>query len=366
MHYIIILLAIPLFVYVAFKLFLKAPQFGRLATGQDLNKIMHSPNYIKGKFRNRTRVKDHMSFKKIPTLIKQNQEADKQKRPPKLLPISLEALYRQKQSRDDIQITWFGHSCILLETDGMRILIDPMLGNHASPVPGTVKRFSNMDIDWDRVEPVDLIVFSHDHYDHLDYGSFLKLKDKTDFIVGPLGIAAHLKYWGFASEKIHECDWGDSYQYKGVSLVSCPTKHFSGRTPTGRDQCLWCSWVIEVDGKKLYFSSDSGYSSNFEEIGQKHGPFDLAFMECGQYNHLWRENHMFPEESLQAFVDVKAKLMLPIHWGGFSLAPHDWREPVERLLAEAKKRNINDIIFPGLGAGIVLEKDYPKEMWWKK
>ncbi len=346
---------------------MKLPQFGDSPKGVHLDKVLASPNFIKGRFRNQQRIKEHMSLVKVPTLIKQNNNKQIEKQPPQNLPISLDALYRVENVDSDLlRFTWFGHSSLLLETDGKRILIDPMLGEYASPVPGTVKRFSKMPIDWSRVGHFDLIILSHDHYDHLDYKTFKQLKDKCDQIVCPLAVGAHLRSWGTNASIIHECDWHDQFEFRGIKLTSCPTKHFSGRTPKTRDQSLWCSWVIETKTHKVFFSSDSGYDNHFSTIGTEQGPFDLCFVECGQYNHLWKENHMFPEESLQAFIDVNGKLMVPIHWGAFSLAPHDWRDPVERLLKEAERKNVENIILPRLGESCVLGREYPKDRWWQK
>ena len=361
----ITIISVPLILYIAVRLYLKLPQFGRLPQGLYLEKLQSSPQFIKGRFRNQSRIETHMSVNKIPVLIKQNRNKDIQKRPSRSLPIDLSALY-SKNDHTDLQFTWMGHSALILDVKGFRILIDPMLGNYASPVPGTVRRFSKMKINWDQVAPVDLILYSHDHYDHIDYKSFQKLKKKTSSVIGSLGIEGHLTRWGYAKEKILECDWGDSHEINGMQFHCCPTKHFSGRTIGGRDMCLWSSWVIDTGLHKIYFSSDSGYFAGFREVGEKHGPFDLCFVECGQYNHLWKENHMFPEESIEAFRDLKGRFMVPIHWGGFSLAPHDWRDPVERLLHAASQEEQHKIILPRLGETLTWgeEIQYPHEKWW--
>lgn len=366
MYFLVSFVLIILLIYISIRLYLKSPQFGQHPKDESLDRVMNSQHFIKGKFRNTERIQQHMSLKNLPELMKQNFFGDFQKRPQQKIPVPVDALYSEKDpDSDKLKFTWFGHSAILLEVDNLRILIDPMLGPNASPVPGTVKRFSDLDIEWDRIGPVDLILYSHDHYDHLDYTSFKHLKDKTDFILTTLGVGAHLNYWGFPNDKIHECDWHESFSYKGLKFTSCPTKHFSGRTAGTRDISLWSAWVIETTNHKIFFSSDSGYFNGFQKVGEQHGPFDLCFMECGQYNHLWKENHMFPEESLQAFIDVNASVMVPIHWGAFSLAPHDWREPVERLLASAKTRSVEDILLPKPGQTVELGKDYPATKWWK-
>ncbi len=354
-------------IVITYKLYLKTPQFGQLPSGHRLQRIMKSPNYIKGRFRNIVRVEEPMSVSKLPTLIKQNRTKNIQKRPANKLTLQTDRINSLKDLASNIfKFTWFGHSSIWLELDGLNILIDPMLGPYASPVPGTVKRFSDTsDIDWNNLPDIDLVLLSHDHYDHLDYYTIKRIKDKVKKFITPLGVGSHLEHWGIEPDRISECYWHQSISFKGINFTSCPTKHFSGRTPKGRNSTLWCSWVIQSPTQNIYFSSDSGYFNGFKFVGENYGPFDLCFVECGQYNTLWRENHMMPEESLQAFLELNGKIMVPIHWGAFSLAPHDWREPIERLLLSANEKGVESIITPRLGQTVEVNKDFPKEEWWK-
>jgi len=366
MHFIIITIAVVVLVYLSIKLYMRAPQFGSLPKGKYLDRVLSSPHFIKGRFRNKVRLQDEMSVTKLPTLIRQHRDRIVQKRPENPIAVPVDALYKHEQMNEEaLMFAWFGHSALLLQMGGLRILIDPMLGNHASPVPGTVRRFSTLDIDWDRTGTFDLVLLSHDHYDHLDYNTIKKLKDKVGQFITPLAVGAHLRSWGIPSDKIIECEWNEDVTFKGLKLKSWPTKHFSGRTPASRNMSLWCAWSLESEHHKVLFSSDSGYWEGFKAIGQQEGPFDLCFVECGQYNHLWRENHMFPEESLQAFVDLKGQQMVPIHWAAFSLAPHDWREPVERLLQAAAERSVENIILPRPGQAIRFGHDFPKAKWWQ-
>ena len=309
-----------------------------------------------------------MSLSKVPTLIKQNRQARVNKRPSQELPADFSGLYTHPpEKKDTFECYWFGHSAVKLHMNGLNILIDPQLGPVASPVPGTVSRFSDVsNIEWDKIPEIDLLVYSHDHYDHLDYYSFKKLQAKVIHFLVPLGVGSHLIYWGVPENKITECDWNEEYEYGGIQFAARPNKHFSGRAPKTRNNSLWCGWAIRSPFHNIYFSSDSGYFDGFRETGEKYGPFDLCFVECGQYNTLWKENHMMPEESLQAFIDLEGKLMLPIHWAGFSLAPHDWKEPIERLFNAAETRGYSEkIITPKLGKIVTLAEKMPKEQWWK-
>ena len=206
---------------------------------------------------------------------------------------------------------------------------------------------------------------SHDHYDHLDYETIQKLKDKVGVYFTPLGLGNHLIEWGVNKERINELNWWDSIDFDGIKLICTPARHFSGRGLFDRATTLWCSWVIEGKKDNVFFSGDSGYDTHFKEIGEKYGPFDISLMECGQYNEDWKLLHMMPEETVQAALDLKSKLTMPIHWGGFTLAFHDWTDPIERVVNKAKKLNM-PITTPKIGEPVIIGKEtYPIEKWWK-
>jgi len=358
----------PFIIYVLAKAVMLLPQFGQQPIGKDLFTIEKSDNYIKDRFRTKVRITNDMSLSKIPTLVKQNNKKDIQKRPKGDIPIVKTFEQAKKEiEQSQCRVTWLGHSAIYLEMNGLKILIDPQLGKAASPLPLTVKRFTKeVPISAKELEEIDLVLLSHDHYDHLDYSTILTIKDKVKRWIMPLGVGSHLRKWGVDASLISEHDWWDTVEYKNLTFTCTPNKHFSGRKTNDRNKTLWSSWAIKSPFHNIFFSSDSGYWHGFKDIGDHLGPFDFCMVECGQYNHLWRENHMFPEESLQAFIDLKGKLMLPIHWGAFSLAPHDWREPVERLLKAAEEKNIQNITTPFIGESIVLDEEYPKRFWWRK
>ncbi len=210
---------------------------------------------------------------------------------------------------------------------------------------------------------IDAILISHDHYDHLDYGSIRQLKDKTKYFFVPLGVGAHLQHWGVEASKITELDWWQSADIDGMTFTATPARHFSGRGLTDRDKTLWASWVIKGQDNNIYFSGDSGYRTHFKQIGEQYGPFDFTMIECGQYNEKWEAIHMMPEQSLQAHIDLQGKMMMPIHWGAFNLAVHPWKEPVERLL-KAKKEDMM-IATPVIGESFVLSQALPDARWWE-
>lgn len=266
-----------------------------------------------------------------------------------------------------VRVTWFGHSAVLLELGEMTIFMDPMLGPSPSPVPFIGgKRFKGPSpVDLEALPRLDAVVFSHDHYDHLDYPTIRRLKEKTDVFIVPLGVAAHLERWGVAREAIRECDWSDAVTLKGLTLTCAAARHFSGRGLSGRNSTLWCSWVIEGMGRRIFFSGDSGYGPHFREIGEMYGPFDLTLMECGQYDRRWSNIHMMPEETVQAHLDVKGGVLLPIHWGAFRLALHDWTDPVERMLSAASREGVV-VCTPRIGETVRLgQGELAASPWWR-
>lgn len=345
-----------------------SPQFGGLASKQQQELFSKSKHYKDGKFLNNGGVKMEMSlkdsFKAMWILFKSNSKAEPNKNiaVQKVDSISI-ANYNSKT-----RFIWFGHSTFLLQIKGKNLLIDPMFGDVPAPNPllGN-KRFSNeLPIEIEKLPSIDAVLITHDHYDHLDYESIQKLKGKVKLFFTPLGIGIHLLKWGVKKERIIELDWWQEIKFDDLTIRCTPAQHFSGRGISDREKTLWCSWIIQSADENLFFSGDSGYASHFKEIGEQYGPFDFAFMECGQYNNLWPLVHMFPEETAQAGLDIKAKKMMPIHWGAFKLASHSWTEPVERISKKAKELNV-DLVIPKIGEIIEIglndsEEIYP---WWR-
>ena len=237
-----------------------------------------------------------------------------------------------EKSSDTLKFIWFGHSTILLNLDGMKILCDPMFSTYASPIIGTVKRFQPPVLTLEELPSIDVIVISHDHYDHLDKKSIQFFKHKETRFLVPLGIQQYLTHWGIAAHKIVELDWHESYTMGSVNFTATPAHHFSGRGLFGHNKTLWASWVIEGKNEKLFFSGDSAYSPHFKEIGSLYGPFDVAFMENGQYDKRWLYAHMMPEQTIQAIKDIQAKFFVPIHWSMFRLSAHHWLDPMIQSL----------------------------------
>ena len=265
------------------------------------------------------------------------------------------------------RLVWFGHSSFLLQVDGLNILIDPMLGKVPAPHPllGANRFNKELPIEIEKLPQIDAVIFSHDHYDHLDYQSVLKIKNKTRQFFVPLGVGSHLEAWGVTSNKINELDWWQETKFETLTFACTPAQHFSGRKFNNSQSTLWSSWVIKSDNESIYFSGDSGYGPHFTEIGNTYGPFDIALMECGQYNERWSDIHMMPEETAQAGLDVKATKIMPIHWAGFKLALHEWTDPIKRVQEKAKELEI-EVITPRIGEDIIIKDSINNySNWWE-
>ena len=367
MLYIVLSLIALLIIIGAFFINL-SPQFGGEATKQQQEVFSKSKHYKDGKFVNNDGVKMEMSFKDTFKAMGAVFNSDSNSKPNKNIAVQKIDSIAIADYNSKTRFIWFGHSTFLLQIKGKNLLIDPMFGNVPAPNPllGS-NRFSNeLPIEIEKLPHIDAVLITHDHYDHLDYESIQKLKDKVNMFYIPLGVGIHLLKWGIEKERIIELDWWQEIKYDELTIRCTPAQHFSGRGLADREKTLWCSWIIQSDDENLFFSGDSGYAPHFKEIGDTYGPFDFAFMECGQYNDLWPLVHMFPEETAQAGLDIKAKRMMPIHWGAFKLASHSWTDPVERLSKKAKELKI-DLVIPKIGEFIEIELNNSEEIypWWR-
>ena len=344
------------------------PSFGGNITKEQQLIYNKSKQFKDGKFKNTNPVPKELSFSETMKLAytffstKVPNGRPKENLKPTQLDSTKVADYKGKT-----RMIWFGHSSFLLQIDGKNILLDPMFGKVAAPHPllGANRFNKDFPLAIEKLPQIDAVIFSHDHYDHLDYNSVLKIKDKTKHFYVPLGVGTHLKSWGVTSTNITELDWWQETQLDSLKLVCTPAQHFSGRKLNNNQSTLWSSWVIKSKTETIYFSGDSGYASHFKEIGKQYGPFDLALLECGQYNEKWSDIHMMPEETAQAGVDLGASKIMPIHWAGFKLALHDWKDPIKRVKIKAEELNI-DIITPKIGDEILVKENNTNYTnWWK-
>lgn len=281
-------------------------------------------------------------------------------------PIPLKEPPKVDPTPADAAASWYGHSSVLIEVDGYRVLADPVWSERCSPSRAVgPQRLHDVPLLLEALPAVDAVVISHDHYDHLDIDTIVALArtQRAPFVV-PLGIGAHLRKWGIPEGRVVELDWHEAHRIGDLTLVCTPARHFSGRL-FSRDSTLWASWVITGPQHKAFFGGDTGYTKSFADIGAEYGPFDLTLLPIGAYHPAFADIHMNPEEAVRAHLDladVDKSLMVPIHWATFRLAPHPWAEPVERLVTAADVDRVR-IAVPIPGERVVPDSTY--DPWWR-
>lgn len=340
---------------------LNLPVFGKASEGARLDRIKKLPNF------NATGTLDNLSatpmlpkgvtyWDILLAVLKGNPNSAPKEALPHVVP--------DFRPTSQTKLIWFGHSSYFLQVEGVKILVDPVFSKRPSPFSfiGTTNFPGTDFIQAEDFPELDIILITHDHYDHLDHQSILKLKNKTRLFITSLGVGAHLEHWGVPASQIVELAWGEETIANGLKFIADPARHFTGRG-FQRNKSLWSAFILQASKHKLYLGGDSGYDTHFKKTGDQHGPFDLAILECGQYNAYWPLIHMFPEQTVQAAKDLKAKVLLPVHWGKFSLALHSWNEPAIRVVKKAKDENLK-ITTPLLGEPVILDEQYPSKEWW--
>lgn len=340
------------------------PSFGAKLSLTEKKAYQNSPNFQYGKFNN---LKPLKTSYKGPNFIDNSIEDAAFRRPDFRIPNQAIAAHHFSDNNLDTQIFWIGHSTIFLKIDTLKIWIDPMFSRTPSPLSfvGRPRYSSELPFQAEDLGIIDAVLLTHDHYDHLDYNTINAIKQNVQQFYCPLGMRAHLNRWGVADSKITELDWHDSIQINSIQITFTPSHHYSGRSLNDRFGSLWGGWVIRGSKDNIYVSGDGGYGPHFESIGKKYGPFDFAMIECGQYCKYWINNHLFPEQTAQVGVDVAAKVVMPIHWGAFTLAFHAWDSPVERLLKQADIHGLS-ICTPLIGQAVnISQKQFPTQTWWR-
>jgi L-ascorbate metabolism protein UlaG (beta-lactamase superfamily) len=324
------------------------------------DRILRSANFRDGAFTNLSPTKMKPDDVSYLTMFRKALNRPKFAAPDHRLP-TIKTDLKSLQSETPV-IIWFGHSAYLVHCRGKNILVDPTFSGYASPFSFMVKAFpgSNSYTVEDLPE-IDVLLITHDHYDHLDLPTLSKLTGKVKRVVTSLGVGGILENI-FPDVPVIELDWWESTSAGDVQINACPARHFSGRS-LRRNLSLWSSFAITTAGFSIYAGGDSGYDEFFKEIGNRFGPFDIAILECGQYNTMWPLIHMMPEETAQAGKDLQSKWLLPVHWSKFALALHEWNEPVRRLKLAAEALSLN-VTTPKIGEPVILNESYPQQAWW--
>jgi L-ascorbate metabolism protein UlaG (beta-lactamase superfamily) len=341
--------------------------FGAQARGERRERVLASPRFRDGSFHNTHRVTPGLKGNPLPTLGEYF-FGGSQRVPPAALPLLDPRATWLAPPETGLRTTWLGHSTLLLEIDGARVLTDPVFGERASPVSfAGPKRFHRPPVAIADLPALSAVLVSHDHYDHLCRESIQALLARDVPFVTSLGVGARLEAFGVPAARIVELDWWESWQTPGAELrfTATPAQHFSGRGVSDRNHTLWSSWVIAGAQHKLFFSGDTGLTDEFQHIGQSFGPFDLVMLEIGAWHPSWGDIHLGPENALQAHQWLRGKQLLPVHWGTFNLAIHAWDEPAETLWTGAQTRGIQ-LLTPQLGEAVEPARSGTPRAWWRE
>ncbi|NUS16971.1 MAG: MBL fold metallo-hydrolase [Streptomyces sp.] len=347
--------------------------FGADPAGARLARILASPNYANGAFVNPVGARQGPGgdfFKSLPATFRK--EARIPRRPARPIPVHPTTLADiAAPPASGLRLTWMGHSTVLAEIGGRRVLFDPVWGERCSPFPfAGPKRIHPAPLPLSAVNRLgaDIVVISHDHYDHLDMPTIAELVRSDAVFAVPLGVGAHLEHWGVPASRLRELDWNESAEVDGLTLTATPARHFCGRGLRGRQQTLWASWAVTDGTHRVFHSGDTGYFPGFADIGAEHGPFDATMIQIGAYSEHWPDIHMTPEEGVRAHLDLQGGepggVLLPIHWGTFNLAMHPWAEPAEHTMLAAHRAGQRPAT-PRVGEPFEPASCPDPDPWWR-
>ncbi|WP_275166570.1 MBL fold metallo-hydrolase [Citrobacter koseri] len=346
-------------------LFLQHPLFGKLPEGERLARIERSSHYADGSFRNLIDTPMKTTDQPEWSMWMETLFGEKgHPRPSGAIP-AVKTDLKALNSAEDL-VVWLGHSSYFVQLNGQRLLIDPVFSANAAPVPLANRAFDGTSIyTADEMPPIDVLLITHDHYDHLDYPSIKALQSKVKLVVTGLGVGAHFEAWGYDMNRVREADWNETLEAApGLQIHVTPARHFSGRTFT-RDRSLWVGFALTSPARRLFFSGDSGYAPHFADIGRHLGPFDWAAIDMGQYDPRWANVHMTPEQAAQAADDLRTRVLTPAHVGRFSISAHDWDDPFKRITT-AVKGHVYTLWTPEIGQLAYLDgREQTFTPWWE-
>lgn len=339
--------------------------FGHRATGDRRARMEASPHYHDGVFENPQPLWNDITGSLLAFFHKSPDASPSR-------PVPVERVTATRFSRppaSGLRATWLGHSTVLLEIDGFRVLTDPVWGERASPLTWLgPARWYPPPLPLAELPQVDAIVLSHDHYDHLDYPTIVALSQRQTRWVVPLGVDAHLVYWGVPAARITTLDWGDTTTLRRsdgreLTIHCTESRHASGRQVFDQNATLWAGYALVSAAHRVFFSGDTGSFPGMKRIGRELGPFDLTLIEVGAYHAAWPDWHIGPEQAVEAHQWLRGKVLLPIHWGLFDLAMHAWTEPIERVLVAADAAHV-PVLAPRPGGSVEAATPGPRVRWW--
>jgi L-ascorbate metabolism protein UlaG (beta-lactamase superfamily) len=341
--------------------------FGRRPSGARLERLQSSPHYRDGAFRNTAPVGAGLKKGTAAPTMAEFLCGGQRRTPPAPLPSQSPLRGWLRPPDTGLRATWLGHSTVLLEVDGLRVLTDPVWGERASPMSfAGPKRFQPVPVALSALPPLDAVIVSHDHYDHLDHPTILELARLEVPFFTSLGVGSHLEAWGVPAERITELDWWESARLPAaeLSITAAPSQHFSGRGLGGRNSTFWSSFVVRGPRHAVFFSGDTGLTPEYQEIRTRLGPFDLIMLEVGAFHPAWGDIHLGPENALSALALLGGGSFLPVHWGTFNLGIHAWDEPAETLLELAPRQGVH-LVMPVLGEPVEPARVELVQPWWR-
>ncbi len=359
-----IFFSIILILFVGVTIFINQPSFGRLPSGERLERVRNSPNYRDGKFQNLSPTIQLTSDKSIVnTMFDFLFRKVEGLRPVTDLPTVKTGL---KQFRKDEEVlVWLGHSSLFIQTNSKRFLVDPVLVN-ASPVSFINKPFNGTKIYTpDDMPDIDYLVITHDHWDHLDYKTIRDLNARTGKVICGLGVGEHFERWGFSKDRIIELDWNENAMLDSGIIIHClPARHFSGRG-LSPNKTLWASFMLQTPSQNIYISGDGGYDTHFADISRQFEKIDFAIIENGQYNEGWKYIHLLPEDLVKSAKDLNAKRLMTMHHSKYALGKHSWYEPLDNISAAAERDSLN-LLTPMIGEAVYLNDTAQVfKKWWQ-
>jgi L-ascorbate metabolism protein UlaG (beta-lactamase superfamily) len=335
---------------------------GQSARGRRLARMQRSPQWHDGHFENPEPIVNDFS-RVVTGMFEVSPDASPHGQVPTT---QLDPAQLRVAPASGLRVTWLGHSTNLIEIDGTRVLTDPSWSERSSPISWLgPKRWFPPPIELGKLPKIDAVVISHNHYDHLDHRTIMAMSDWSSLFIVPLGVGAHLAYWGVPESRIIELDWWEQKQVGALTVVCTPARHASGRSLWDRDENLWAGYALLGAQHRVFFSGDTGMFPALREIGRKLGPFDATLIEVGQYHGAWPDWHIGPEQAVRAHQWLRGRVLLPVHWGKLQLAYHGWTEPIERVLAAADKAGVA-VVAPRPGERVEPATPPPVVHWWPK